>query len=70
MNINLLKAQILLKGRKIKDIANVLNISKSSIYRKLNSKSDFTGREICKLIAYLEIELKRAMIIFFDEIVS
>jgi plasmid maintenance system antidote protein VapI len=70
MNINLLKAQILLNGRKIKDIANVLNISKSSIYRKINGKSDFTRREICKLISYLEIESKRAMMIFFDEIVS
>ena len=34
MNINLLKAQIALKGKKISDITDLLKISKSAIYRK------------------------------------
>lgn len=67
MNINLLKAQIALKGKKISDITELLKISKSAIYRKLNGKSDFTRKEILLLINFLDISTERAMDIFFNE---
>lgn len=70
MNINLLKAQIALKGKKISDIAKLLRISKSAIYRKLNGKSDFTRKEILLLINFLDISTEKAMNIFFNEKVS
>lgn len=70
MNINLLKAQIALKGKKISDITDLLKISKSAIYRKLNGKSDFTRKEILMLINFLDISTEKAMKIFFDEKVS
>lgn len=70
MNINMLKAQIALKGKKISDITKLLKISKSAIYRKLNGKSDFTRKEILLLINFLEISTDKAMEIFFNEKVS
>lgn len=70
MDINLLKAQIALKGKKISDIAKLLRISKSAIYRKLNGKSDFTRKEILLLINFLDISTEKAMNIFFNEKVS
>lgn len=70
MNINLLKSQIALKGKKLSEIAEKLKISKSALYRKLNCTSDFTRQEICILISFLEIDTKKAMDIFFNEKVS
>ena len=35
MDINLLKSQIALKGKTIKEIASRLEISKSALYRKM-----------------------------------
>lgn len=70
MNINLLKSQIALKGKKITDIARILSISKTAIYRKLNGDSDFTRQEIFKIIEYLGIDTELAMKIFFDDKVS
>ena len=65
MNINLLKAQIVLKGKKVSVVSKNLRISKSALYRKLSGKSDFTRGEICKIINFLEIETDKAMEIFF-----
>lgn len=65
MDINMLKAQMALKGKRVTDVAKVLNISKSAMYRKLNGKSDFTRKEICDLIDYLQINTEKAMEIFF-----
>lgn len=70
MNVNLLKSQIALRGKKILDIANILSISKTAIYRKLNGDSDFTRQEISKIIEYLGIDTDIAMKIFFEEKVS
>ncbi|NSB16492.1 helix-turn-helix domain-containing protein [Clostridium beijerinckii] len=70
MNVNLLKAQIALKGKKISEVSETLKISKSAFYRKLNGKSDFTRQEICDLINYLGIDTEKAMEIFFYQKVS
>lgn len=70
MNVNLLKAQIVLKGKTFKEIANELKISKSALYRKMYGKSEFTRAEISILITYLEISIEQAMEIFFAEKVS
>lgn len=50
------KAQIALKGKRLKDIAEVLGIKESTLYRKLKRDGDFTRAEINILIIYLEIE--------------
>ena len=70
MNINLLKSQIALRGKSLKEIAIKLGISKSALYRKMYGKSEFTRIEISILINYLEINIEQAMEIFFTEKVS
>lgn len=70
MNTNLLKAQITLSGKTIKETAKKLNISKSAMWRKMYGKSEFTRSEISILIDYLGIKVEEAMKIFFDEKVS
>ena len=70
LNINLLKAQIALKGKNVSEIVKILKISKSAWYRKIRGKSDFTRQEICILMDLLEIETDKAMKIFFDDKVS
>lgn len=54
MNTNLLKQKIGLKGKKMPKIANDLGISRTSLYRKLNGKSEFTRSEMAKLIVILD----------------
>ena len=70
MNFNLLKSQIALKGKSLKEIAFKLKISKSALYRKMHGKSEFTRREISVLISFLDIDIEQAMQIFFTEKVS
>ena len=70
MDINLLKSQIAIKGKTIKEIASRLEISKSALYRKMYGKSEFTRAEIFILIKFLEITNEKAMEIFFNEKVS
>ena len=70
MNTSLLKAQIVLKGKTLDEVAKALKISRSALYRKLNGKSDFTRKEMCRIVDYLGIELDRAIEIFFNEKVS
>ncbi|NFL87289.1 XRE family transcriptional regulator [Clostridium botulinum] len=70
MNVNLLKSQIALRGKTIKEISEKLKISKSAMYRKMYGKSEFTRAEISILIDYLEINFEKAIEIFFAEKVS
>ena len=68
MNTNALKAQMVLRGIKMCDLASVMGISQSALYRKMNKKSYFTQKEISIMIDYLKIE--NPMHIFFNEKVS
>lgn len=70
MNILLLKSQILLRNKKISDVAKELGLSKSGFYRKLSGKTEFTRTEIDTLIKYLGLSVEMAMDIFFKEKVS
>ena len=70
MNTNLLKAEIMLKGKTLNETAKILGISRSALYRKLNGKSDFTRKEMCRIVDYLGIGLDAALAIFFNEEVS
>lgn len=50
------KAELIIKGKNMKDIANVLGINEATLYRKLNGKGDFYRREIQLICNYLDIE--------------
>ncbi|EOU2034890.1 XRE family transcriptional regulator [Clostridium perfringens] len=67
---NVLKSLIVLNGKSIPEVANMMNLSKSSLYRKIRGKSEFTRKEITELIDILHIEPYKAMEIFFNIKVS
>lgn len=50
------KAELIIKGKNMKDIANVLGINEATLYRKVNGNSDFYRREIQIICNYLDIE--------------
>lgn len=67
---NVLKSLIVLNGKSIPEVANMMNLSKSSLYRKIRGESEFTRKEITELIDILHIEPYKAMEIFFNIKVS
>lgn len=50
------KGIILLKGKTLQDVANLLNISLSTLYRKMNGDSDFYRNEIDIIVREFDIE--------------
>lgn len=50
------KAELIIKGKNMKDVANVLGINEATLYRKVNGCSDFYRREIQLICNYLDIE--------------
>lgn len=67
MNSNLLKSQIVLKDTNVCTLAKDLNISKSAFYRKLNKESEFTRKEILKLMSLLDLDKEKTFEIFFSD---
>ena len=70
MNSKLLKAQIIMCGKKMNDVANELGISKTAFYRKLKGETEFTRHEIEVIINYLGLTIEKAVDIFFGEKVA
>lgn len=50
------KAELIIKGKNMKDVANMLGINEATLYRKINGNSDFYRREIQLICDYLDIE--------------
>ena len=57
------RAQLVLKDISMKELASLLNLNESTVYRKINDNGSFTRDEINKMIEILEIE--NPMEIFF-----
>ena len=70
MNTNLLKSQIILKGHTLAQVARYLDVSKSSLYRKMYGENEFTRREMLKLKHLLDLSNDIVLEIFFNEKVS
>lgn len=62
---NKLIAKIVENELSMQDVADKLGIDKSTLYRKMNSKSDFTREEIAVLRDYLHFTLEEMNDIFF-----
>jgi len=67
LNRNKLKAKVVENGFAMKQIAKMLQISESTLYRKINGTSDFTRKEIQDLKEILNLDTKTAEEIFFAE---
>ncbi|WWU65182.1 helix-turn-helix domain-containing protein [Clostridium baratii] len=66
----ILKSLVVLNGKTIPEVAKEMDISKSTLYKKLRGESQFTKKEISELINILKIEPCKAMEIFFNIKVS
>lgn len=59
------RAQVVLAGVTMGDVAKELNIDESTLYRKIKMNGAFTREEMAKLIKFLHME--KPIEIFFDE---
>ena len=65
-NINKLKGKIVEKGINVSDLATVLGINKSTLYRKLkNNGENISIREAVGMINELDLSAEEANEIFF-----
>lgn len=63
MNRTLLENEMRKKGKSISDMCVMLDISRSAFYRKRKGISQFTQKEIQKIVDFLELD--SPMAIFF-----
>ena len=70
-NINKLKGKIVEKGINVSDLAKVLGINKSTLYRKLkNNGENISIREAVGMINELDLSAEEANEIFFNQFVA
>ncbi|MBE7032912.1 MAG: hypothetical protein E7406_01645 [Ruminococcaceae bacterium] len=62
----LLRSKIVAKGMKIDQFCRETGIKKTSLYRKLSGKTQFTRGEIERIIIELELTSEEIMDIFFE----
>ncbi|MBK5261284.1 MAG: helix-turn-helix transcriptional regulator [Peptostreptococcaceae bacterium] len=60
---------VLRKGLKKKEVAKLIGISESALYKKLNGKSDFIVSEVQRLFTILDLENQTATDIFFRNMI-
>lgn len=65
LNVKKFRSILILKGKTIKNIAELLNINVTTLYRKLNGESDFYRSEIDSIAKYLKLTLEEVEEIFF-----
>ena len=71
VNIRKLKAKLVEKDISIIELANVLGIDKSTVYRKLNkSEENFTVKDVEKISKALSLTYDDINDIFFTNIVA
>lgn len=71
VNIRKLKAKLVEKDISIIELANILSIDKSTVYRKLNKSGDsFTVKDVEKIAKALSLTYDDINHIFFTNIVA
>lgn len=70
MNFAELKAAMARKGISIPRLAELLGISKKTIYTRFSGDTDFTLKEIKRIAEVLELSDEDILIIFFTEKVA
>lgn len=66
MNINKLKAKIVEKGMNVEKLAELIEVDRSSLYRKLNNFEKITIGEAMKMKSALEMTDEEASSIFLN----
>lgn len=61
-----LKAKIIENALTLQEIADLLGISRNSLYMKMNNKREFTASEICKLVEILRLNPSEIVHIFLN----
>ncbi len=67
MNVRELMSELAYKNCNVAELAKMLGLSKTSIYRKLSGKTDFTCTEIGRLKTRLEMSDETLVKIFFSK---
>ena len=70
MDSNALKAQMALTGINSIELAQLLEIDKTTFYRKLNGQSEFTQGELSKMVQIFKLDAQQIQDIFFAKEVS
>ena len=66
MNVNELKVEMVRHGENGADLATLLDVSEATISSKMNSKTEFTRKEICKIKEHFDMSPERVDEIFFS----
>ena len=71
MNIRKLKAKLVENDVSIADLANILNVDKSTVYRKFNKSGEsFTVNDVDKIAKALSLTYNDINEIFFANVVA
>ena len=68
ININKLKSYLALRGMTIKDLAERIGMSISTLSNKINSRNEFTASEIAQIQMVLNIPDEEVLDIFIKEV--
>ncbi len=69
-NVNILRANIILKNLKLSEFSEMIGIKKSALYRKLSGKTQFKCDEIERISKVLDLTDEQIIDIFFSNKVS
>lgn len=71
VNINKLRGKIIENGLSVKDLADNLEMDRSTLYRKMNSEGDtMTISDAMKISKVLNLTLEEINSIFFSDFVA
>lgn len=66
MKEQVLKSELVLKHKNLKDLAVDIGISATALYRKVSGVSDFSASEIKKISSVLSLSNEKIIDIFFN----
>lgn len=70
MNVNLLRSQMALKGKKMTDLARACSKTRGTMSKKMNGKCVITQGDISAIVNELTLSREMAFDIFFAQEVS
>lgn len=70
MNVKMLKSKLVEKGMNVEDLAKMLGIDRSTMYRKLADRKRMTIKDALAIRDALHLSSKDARDIFFGEMVA